>query len=93
MKTKFIILGLLVAFAVPAFAQRDTIRSNKNEFSFGYWRNEPHTHVSPQNQLAQHQVCKPLQQSRARHHGMGLQPQGIPTRLVSNQHAVQQIHR
>ena len=36
MKTKFIILGLLVAFAVPAFAQRDTIRSNKNEFSFGY---------------------------------------------------------
>ena len=36
MKTKFIILGLLIAFAVPAFAQRDTIRSNKNEFSFGY---------------------------------------------------------
>jgi len=36
MKTKFIILGLLVAFAVPAFAQRDTIRSNKNEFSIGY---------------------------------------------------------
>jgi len=27
MKTKFIILGLLVAFAVPAFAQRDTIRT------------------------------------------------------------------
>ena len=36
MKTKFIILGLLVAFALPAFAQRDTIRSNKNEFSIGY---------------------------------------------------------
>ena len=36
MKTKFIILDLLVAFAVPAFAQRDTIRSNKNEFSIGY---------------------------------------------------------
>ena len=36
MKTKFIILGLLVALALPAFAQRDTIRSNKNEFSIGY---------------------------------------------------------
>ena len=36
MKTKFIILGLLVAFAVPVFAQLDTIRSNKNEFSIGY---------------------------------------------------------
>ena len=36
MKTKLIILGLLVAFSVPALAQRDTIRSNKNEFSFGY---------------------------------------------------------
>ncbi len=36
MKIKFIILGLLVAIAVPAIAQRDTIRSNKNEFSFGY---------------------------------------------------------
>ena len=36
MKTKFIILGLLVALVVPAFAQRDTIRSNKNEFSYGY---------------------------------------------------------
>ena len=36
MRTKFIILGLLVAFALPAFAQRDTIRSNKNEFSIGY---------------------------------------------------------
>ena len=36
MKTKFIILGLLIALAVPAFAQRDTIRSNKNEFSIGY---------------------------------------------------------
>ncbi len=36
MKTKLIILGLLVALAVPAFAQRDTIRSNKNELSFGY---------------------------------------------------------
>lgn len=36
MKIKLIILGLLVAFAVPALAQRDTIRSNKNEFSIGY---------------------------------------------------------
>ena len=36
MKTKLIILGLLIALVVPAFAQRDTIRSNKNEFSFGY---------------------------------------------------------
>ena len=41
MKTKFIILGLLVAFAVPAFAQRDTIRSNKNEFSIGYGHMPP----------------------------------------------------
>ena len=36
MKTKLIILGLLIAFALPAFAQRDIIRSNKNEFSYGY---------------------------------------------------------
>ena len=36
MKTKLIIFSLLLAFAVPAFAQRDTIRSNKNEFSIGY---------------------------------------------------------
>ena len=36
MKIKLIILGLLFAFAVPALAQRDTIRSNKNEFSIGY---------------------------------------------------------
>ena len=36
MKTKFIILGLLIAFAVPVFAQLDTIRSNKKEFSIGY---------------------------------------------------------
>ena len=36
MKTKLIILGLLVVFAVPAFAQLDTSRSNKNEFSYGY---------------------------------------------------------
>ena len=37
MKKPLIILGLLlVAFAAPAFAQRDTIRSNKNEFSIGY---------------------------------------------------------
>ncbi len=36
MKTKLIILGLLVVFAVPAFAQLDTVRSNKNEFSIGY---------------------------------------------------------
>lgn len=36
MKNKLIIFSLLLAFAVPAFAQRDTIRSNKNEFSIGY---------------------------------------------------------
>ncbi len=36
MKTKLIILGLLVALTVPAFAQLDTVRSNKNEFSIGY---------------------------------------------------------
>ena len=36
MKNKLILLGLLVALVMPAFAQRDTIRSNKNEFSYGY---------------------------------------------------------
>ena len=36
MKTKFVILSLLIALAMPVFAQRDTIRSNKNEFSIGY---------------------------------------------------------
>ena len=36
MKTKLIIFGLLFALAMPVFAQRDTIRSNKNEFSIGY---------------------------------------------------------
>lgn len=36
MKNRMIFLCLLVAFAMPAFAQRDTIRSNKNEFSIGY---------------------------------------------------------
>ena len=36
MKAKLIILSLLIAFAVPAFAQLDTVRSNKNEFSIGY---------------------------------------------------------
>ena len=36
MKTKLIILGLLVALSVPALAQLDTVRSNKNEFSIGY---------------------------------------------------------
>ena len=36
MKIKLILFGLLVAFALPAIAQRDTIRSNKNEFSIGY---------------------------------------------------------
>ena len=36
MKTKLILLCLLVALAMPVFAQRDTIRSNKNEFSIGY---------------------------------------------------------
>ena len=36
MKNKMILLGLLIALATPVFAQRDTIRSNKNEFSYGY---------------------------------------------------------
>ena len=36
MKNKLILIGLLIALVVPAFAQRDTIRSNKNEFSIGY---------------------------------------------------------
>ncbi len=36
MKNRLIILGLFFAFAMPAFAQLDTVRSNKNEFSFGY---------------------------------------------------------
>ena len=36
MKNKLILLGLLIALAMPVFAQRDTIRSNKNEFSIGY---------------------------------------------------------
>ena len=55
MKKPLIILGLLLgAFAVPAFAQRDTIRSNKNEFSFGYgvkpsssFRYNPRNHYYP----------------------------------------------
>ena len=36
MKTKIILLGLVMALSLPVFAQRDTTRSNKNEFSFGY---------------------------------------------------------
>ena len=36
MKNKLILLGLLLTLVMPAFAQRDTIRSNKNEFSIGY---------------------------------------------------------
>jgi len=36
MKNKMFLLGLLIALATPAFAQRDTIRSNKNEFTVGY---------------------------------------------------------
>ena len=36
MKKRIILLSLVIAFAVPVFAQRDTIRSNKNEFSIGY---------------------------------------------------------
>ena len=36
MKNKLILLGLLLALVMPAFAQRDTIRSNKNEFTIGY---------------------------------------------------------
>ncbi len=54
MKNQLFLLGLLIAFAVPAFAQRDTIRSNKNEFSFGYgvkpsssFRDNPGQHYYP----------------------------------------------
>ena len=36
MKTKIILIGLVMALALPAFAQRDATRSNKNEFSIGY---------------------------------------------------------
>ena len=36
MKIRYLVLGLLVAFSVTAFAQLDTVRSNKNEFSIGY---------------------------------------------------------
>ena len=50
MKTKFVILSLLVAFALPAFAQRDTIRSNKNEFSIGYG-------VMPSSSFRYHPGC------------------------------------
>ena len=54
MKSRWILLGLLVAFALPALAQRDTIRSNKNEVSFGYgqfpsssFRYNPGNHYYP----------------------------------------------
>ena len=36
MKKLFILLTLVMAFSLSTFAQRDTIRSNKNEFSIGY---------------------------------------------------------
>lgn len=36
MKKRIILLSLVIAFAVPVFAQLDTIRCNKNEFSIGY---------------------------------------------------------
>lgn len=36
MTKRILLLGLVIAFAMPIFAQRDTIRSNKNEFSYGY---------------------------------------------------------
>ena len=36
MKNRLFFIGLLVAFAMPAFAQLDNVRSNKNEFSYGY---------------------------------------------------------
>ena len=36
MKTKFIILGLLVVFAMPAFAQIDIIPEQRHEISIGY---------------------------------------------------------
>ena len=36
MKKRIILLSLAMALVMPVFAQRDTIRSNKNEFSYGY---------------------------------------------------------
>ena len=36
MKNKFFLLGLLIVMVMPAFAQLDSVRSNKNEFSIGY---------------------------------------------------------
>lgn len=33
---KYLLLVLLVIFVTPAFAQLDTVRSNKNEFCYGY---------------------------------------------------------
>jgi len=36
MKKALIILTLLLLFSLPTFAQLDTVRSNKNEFSIGY---------------------------------------------------------
>lgn len=36
MNPKIILLSLAIALAIPVFAQRDTVRSNKNEFSIGY---------------------------------------------------------
>ena len=36
MKKSLILLTLVMVFSLPTFAQRDTIRSNKNEFSIGY---------------------------------------------------------
>ena len=36
MKKRIILLSLAIALVMPAFAQLDTVRSNKNEFSIGY---------------------------------------------------------
>ena len=55
MKRKVIIFALAIIVWLPAFAQRDTIRSNKNEFSIGYgfkpsssFRYSPGNHIQPE---------------------------------------------
>ena len=54
MKKRIVLLGLLVALVLPAFAQRDTVRSNKNEFSIGYG------HLQRENRPDCRQEPKPL---------------------------------
>lgn len=55
MKKRIVLMALAIAFVLPVFAQRDTIRSNKNEFSIGYgfkpsssFRFSPGNHIQPE---------------------------------------------